>query len=117
MTELQKAIDLVKAAGFAVIKRELIKTCEAQKTVSDLALFDIKDNPDFIRHIRRDLHMFLGSALDDARVCKISTVDSQAALMSTTYRASLTVIQHDVKVDPILEEMRRSQRVKEIANG
>jgi hypothetical protein len=110
MNELEKAIALIKASGFAVIKRENVRQLEALKHVQDATILKLGNVEGFVNEIRKDLYHSLVSVLNTDGICELSKAPNESVRYCTTYRARLTVIPHEIDTDPFLELMRKEQR-------
>jgi hypothetical protein len=107
MDEIEKAKQLLKRNGFAVIPREAIKTLGAEKAVPDRDLAEHASKEGFLRHIRSGIFHSMVDVLErEPQWVKLDKKDDPSRPYYTVFTARMQVIPHTWEIDPILEMLR-----------
>ena len=106
-TEINDAIELLKLAGFSVIRREDIRDLSAAHRVENRILATYGEDPSFRRRIHKDMFQAMGCELyKDEKSSHLYTVRDN---IYTTFHVHIKVIPWGSETDPMLQLIRDDQ--------
>lgn len=102
-----EAKEVCKSHGYYVIEREKVEHIQSETTVADKEMHQYRNEGGFMEHLTRRAIMSLNAFLLNKNIVKLDLRRSPD--FSSTLRATLAVIPHELAVDPYLEWMRRTE--------